>query len=196
MSNIQTDKDGFYPVTVTFTPEEREAFLARTDLEEGETIISPYVVFIEQFLGDWHSLALVDEADWGGDPEDEDLPFPLAAPSGYVITLITDDQVRHFEWHSQIIRAEVNQLTAFKADWPFITVVREDARARPEIPEDFPMGGDLTALFYAEEIAFAKANATGRFQLFASDLFGEEVVHFGFERQEDAALFKLFHGGA
>lgn len=192
MDNTKPKADGYYPVTVTFTPEEREAFLARTDLVEGETILSPYEAFIDQFLGDWHSIGLVDQADWGGDPEDDDLPMPLAAPSGYVIELITEDQLRMFEWHSVIIRAQTNDLTAFKARWPHVVTVREDDRDRPEIPDDFPIGGDLTEFLYAEEFAWIKDNAKGDTQAFASDLFGEEVVHIGFDRQEDAALFKMF----
>ncbi|MGQ2972041.1 MAG: hypothetical protein ACT6QM_05900 [Brevundimonas mediterranea] len=194
MDNTKTNGSGFYPVTLTFTPEEREAFLARTDLVEGETIITPYMAFIDQFLGDWHSIALVDPAEWESDPED-DLPMPLAAPSGYVIELITEDQLRQFEWHSQIIRAQTNDLTAFKAKWPHIVTVREDARDRPDIPDDFPIGGDLTKFMFAGEIAFAKTG-NGAFKTFASDLFEDEVVHFGFADKADAAKFKLFFGGA
>lgn len=191
MSTIQT-----YPVTLTFTPEEREAFLARTDLVPGEIIITPYLAFIELYQGDWHSLGLVDEADWGGDPEDDDTPLPLAAPSGYIIDLITEDQRSQFEWQARIIRAQTNDLTKFRAKWPHIVTVREDARDRPDIPDDFPFLGDLTEVIYGEEIAFAKAKAKRRFATFSSDLFEQEVCHFGFADKEHAALFRMFFGGA
>ncbi len=186
MSDTQT-----YPVTLTFTQQERDAFLARTDLVEGETIITPYLAFIELYQGDWHSIALVDQADWIGDPEDDDAPLPLAAPSGYVIELITEEQRRQFEWQAVSIREQTNALTAFRTAWPFIVTLREDARERPDIPEDFPIGGDLTEVVFGDEIAFAKANSK-TFATFASDLFEQEVCHFGFAEKADAALFKMF----
>jgi hypothetical protein len=185
-----------HTVTVTFSPEEQAAFLARTDRLEGETIISPYVAFVDHYLNGGHSIGLVDQTEWVGDAHMDDIDFPLVAPSGYVVELVTEDCAKQFAWHSRMIRAQVNELNTFKAKWPFIVTVREYDRDRPDIPDDFPVNGDLTAFLFAEEIGFAKINAKGGFDTFASDIFEDEVVHFGFARHEEAALFKLFHEGA
>lgn len=180
------------PVEVRFTPSEIIAFNAREDRVEGETILDPFLFFIESYLGDWHSIATPDEP--ACDDEDEDQHMAPAA-SRYVIELITEDQVKQFQWHEPMIHQTVGHLIHFKDQWPHVVTIPLIEDDRPEIPEDFPVGGDLTAFFFAEEIAWIKTNAKGAFsEPFSDDLY-EEQTHFGFADKADAALFKTFFGG-
>ena len=167
---------------VHFSPAEIERYNARTDREEHETILSPFIAFTENHIGDWHSIATPDATD-----EEEDAAGEAMIPdaSRYVIELISDFDVKTFREYAPYVRVMVSDVTKLKLKWPFIVTIPADLDAR-----------DQNDLFKAEE-AWIKANAKRPASIGEFDcLYGADLVHFGFEDQGDAALFKLFFGGA
>lgn len=172
----------YYTVTVLFTPEERAAFLARTDLVEGETILSPYESFVMNHLGEWHSLGLVNEDEW---EDDDEAPMPAAA-SGYVIELLDAHCAAEFELHAPAIRRLYNAEEAFKAAWPHRVTLPFGMRDHGSLYQS------VVDVAFGEEIAWANANSKGAVaHPFLTELYDDQVI-FGFERPEDATLFKMF----
>lgn len=176
----------YVQVTVLFTPEEQAAFLARTDLVEGETILSPYESFVMNHLGEWNSLGLVNPDEWEGDPEDDDSQMPIAA-SGYEMELLDANYAAIFELHAPAIRRLYNAEQAFKAAWPYrVALPANDGRYPGELESA------LVDVMWFDEIAWAQANSKGAVaHPFLTELYEDQII-FGFERQKDAALFKLF----
>ena len=172
-----------YPsVTVTFTPEERQAFLARTDRAEHETILWPYEAFIYAYLGEWHSLSLTNPDEW---PEDEVMP---PAASGYVVELLDERCKEIFDLHAHAIRRSYDEHEAFKARWPY----RIRLGAVNNMP-DHCLHAALVDTMFAAEIAYAKANSLGAVSHvpFLDEREDNDYGVFGFEREEDAAMFKM-----
>ena len=190
-----THNHQFPPVVVTFTQAEIDAFLARTDRHENETIIDSYVWWIEEHFGDWHSYG---PTDWSPEDEDEDEdpdgPGALTAPS-YTVECLDERSAYHFSEYVQARKAT----ESFKRSWTYVVRVEIEFEDRPSTYEE----GDHSMIleqFCEPELTWLKANAKHHFSAPFDEIPDADEnetcpVMFGFDDQADAALFKLIHGG-
>ena len=166
-------------ISIYFSDEEIRSFRERAAFDEGEKIITPYICYLERF----HDGKIVG-FDGVTFPQPE-LTIPLVA-SSYQFEFDFEPDADDFDWFTrEHLRREANIRSEFMDRWPHRLVLSGDDKTDHEPAE---------AAFHAE-IAWLKDQIRGDFAFtdqVAEMETGNQPMMFGFDRVEDAALFKLF----